>query len=359
LPKSPELPQFENLASDQPYRVFGTWYLALSSRLFCQFKMAGRCGQSQTPLTKDQAQRTKYRLWPFCLLLALLCISAHAAPAQKARPGHSKRYVSPLSWAPLKVVNGSPVLFRLRTQHLKELAGVFLGQKIEFRHSTECDCWYALAGVSLETKPGVYPLKVSGQRTDDADVQLSFDVPVRAAHYPSSRVNIPPAFVEPPKEAEPLIAAADAAKKQAFATTDPDPLWSGEFLRPTETETSGVFGTSRIVNGKQTSQHKGLDFRAGIGTPVHAANAGTVILARPLYFEGNCVMLDHGQGLVTIYMHLSEFKVKEGEKVAAGQLIALSGGTGRSTGPHLHFAVRWRGEYLNPATLLALKPPEK
>ena len=70
-------------------------------------------------------------------------------------------------------------------------------------------------------------------------------------------------------------------------------------------------------------------------------------------------MLDHGQGLVTIYMHLSEFKVKEGEKVAAGQLIALSGGTGRSTAPHLHFAVRWRGEYLNPATLLALHPPVK
>jgi murein DD-endopeptidase MepM/ murein hydrolase activator NlpD len=82
-----------------------------------------------------------------------------------------------------------------------------------------------------------------------------------------------------------------------------------------------------------------------------------VILARPLYFEGNCIMLDHGQGLLTIYMHLSELKVKEGDNVAAGQLIALSGGTGRSTGPHLHFAVRWRGEYLDPRTLLDLHPP--
>jgi murein DD-endopeptidase MepM/ murein hydrolase activator NlpD len=107
------------------------------------------------------------------------------------------------------------------------------------------------------------------------------------------------------------------------------------------------------------SQHLGLDFRASTGTPVHATNSGTVILARPLYFEGNCVMLDHGQGLVTIYMHLSEFKVKEGEKVIAGQLIALSGGTGRATGPHLHFAVRWHGEYLDPQTLLELRPPEK
>src|SRR5579859_3676766 len=273
--------------------------------------------------------------------------------------GQSKRYVSPLSWEPAKLVNGSPVLFRLRTQHLKEVTASFLGQKIEFRHNKECDCWYALAGVSLETKPGVYPLQVSGRRTDDADVDLRFDVRVRAAHYPFSKITLPPAFVEPPKEVEPQIAAAEAAKKQAFATTDPNPLWSGPFQRPAEAETSGVFGTARIVNGVQKAQHKGLDFRVSTGTPVHATNAGTVILARPLYFEGNCVMLDHGQGLVTIYMHLSEFKVKEGEKVAPGQLIALSGGTGRSTAPHLHFAVRWRGEYLDPATLLALRPPGK
>jgi Peptidase family M23 len=284
------------------------------------------------------------------LIFLALAFSAH---------GQAKRSVSPLSWAPAKLVNGSPVLFRLRTQHLKEVTAAFLGQKIEFRHSTECDCWYALAGVSLETKPGVYPLQVSGRRTDEAETDLSFDVRVYAAHYPSSTITVAPAFIEPPKELEPVIAAADAAKKQAFAIMDPNALWSGPFQPPTDTETSGVFGASRIYNGKTKSQHKGLDFRASTGTPVHATNAGTVILARPLYYEGNCVMLDHGQGLVTIYMHLSEFKVKEGEKVAAGQLIALSGGTGRSTGPHLHFAVRWRGEYLNPATLLALHPPAK
>jgi murein DD-endopeptidase MepM/ murein hydrolase activator NlpD len=100
-----------------------------------------------------------------------------------------------------------------------------------------------------------------------------------------------------------------------------------------------------------------LDFRVTTGTPVHASNAGTVILARPLYFEGNCVAVDHGQGLITLYFHLSEFKVKEGDKIDRGQVLALSGGTGRSTAPHLHFALRWQGEYLNPATLLKLTPP--
>jgi murein DD-endopeptidase MepM/ murein hydrolase activator NlpD len=90
---------------------------------------------------------------------------------------------------------------------------------------------------------------------------------------------------------------------------------------------------------------------------VAALNRGTVLLARPLYFEGNCVVLDHGQGLLTIYMHLSKIEVKEGESVDRGEEIARSGGTGRSTGPHLHVAVRWQGFYLNPATMMSLKLP--
>ena len=281
-------------------------------------------------------------------LLALLIVPFHCY-------GQNRSSRSPLTWEPVKLVNGSPVLFRLRAPaKLSEVKGDFLGQNVEFRFSSACRCWYALAGVGLNTKPGKYSLHIVAGETSQ-----SYTVPVSAAHYPLSTIKVAPAFVEPPKEVEPQIQAADVAKKQAFSTSEPEPLWSGRFLPPTATETSGVFGRARVYNGVKKSQHLGLDFRASIGTPVHATNAGTVILARPLYFEGNCVMLDHGQGLVTVYMHLSEFKVKEGEKVSAGQLIALSGGTGRSTGPHLHFAVRWRGEYLNPAILLELRPPEK
>ena len=285
------------------------------------------------------------------LVVVLLGLSA---PAQVRGQKWSAK------WEPLKLVNGSPVLFRVTApKQVTTLNGNFLGQDLSFRLSQTCHCWYAFAGVSLNTKPGRYTLRVEGTEPSEKKAGMSYAVAVAAAHYPSSTITVAPAFVEPPKEMEPLIQAADIAKKQAFATSDPNPLWSGPFQPPAQTETSGVFGSARVYNGVKKSQHLGLDFRASIGTPVHATNSGTVILARPLYFEGNCVMLDHGQGLVTIYMHLSEFKVKEGEKVAAGQLIALSGGTGRATGPHLHFAVRWRGEYLDPRTLLELRPPEK
>src|SRR5438270_2746796 len=295
-------------------------------------------------------------MFPFRPRLSILCylllasFSASAAPPAKWS----------VLWEPVKLVNGSPVLFRVTAPpQVTELKGNFLGQEFSFRSSTACHCWYAFAGVSLATNPGTYTLRVEGKGTGGKETAMSYLVRVSAAHYPFSTIKVAPAFVEPPKEADPVIAAAEAAKKQAFAATDANPLWSGAFERPTDTETAGVFGSARVYNGKKKSQHLGLDFRATPGTPVHATNAGTVILARPLYFEGNCVMLDYGQGLMTVYMHLSEFKVKEGEKVAGGQLIALSGGTGRSTAPHLHFAVRWRGEYLNPATLLELHPPAK
>jgi murein DD-endopeptidase MepM/ murein hydrolase activator NlpD len=86
-------------------------------------------------------------------------------------------------------------------------------------------------------------------------------------------------------------------------------------------------------------------------------NGGTVMLARELFFEGNCVAIDHGQGLLSLYLHLSELQVKEGERVTRGQIIGLSGATGRVTGPHLHVAVRWQGIYVNPATMLTLVLP--
>ena len=104
-------------------------------------------------------------------------------------------------------------------------------------------------------------------------------------------------------------------------------------------------------------EHQGLDYRVPTGTPVAAMNDGTILLARFLYFEGNCVVIDHGQGLLTLYFHLSEIKVREGDSVKRGQEIGLSGGTGRATGPHLHVAVRWQGTYLDPARLLELRLP--
>lgn len=287
--------------------------------------------------------------------MIFLLLASAGISASEPRPGGWSA-----QWEPTKPVNGSPVLFRVTAPaNFKQLRGSFLGQELEFRSSLACHCWYAIAGVSLAAKPGTYTLRVEGKSTGEKQITMSYLVAVGAAHYPSSTLKVAPGFVEPPKEALARIEEDQAIKKRAFATTQPEPEWAGLFQPPAEAEVSGVFGSARVFNGVKKSQHTGLDFRVTTGTPIAATNNGTVILARNLYFEGNCVMIDHGQGLITLYLHLSEIKIKEGDTVAKGQLLGLSGGTGRATAPHLHFAVRWRGEYLNPQTLLELHPPEQ
>lgn len=114
----------------------------------------------------------------------------------------------------------------------------------------------------------------------------------------------------------------------------------------------GRFGARRFFNGEPRSPHTGSDYTAAAGTPVHAVADGVVALAGHHFFGGKSVFLDHGEGLITMYFHLSEIDVEEGDRVAAGEGIGRVGSTGRATGPHLHFGVRWRGERIDPSMLL-------
>jgi murein DD-endopeptidase MepM/ murein hydrolase activator NlpD len=168
---------------------------------------------------------------------------------------------------------------------------------------------------------------------------------------------VPARFVEPDAETLKIIEADKAIKKQVFERETPAPEWSGDFAAPVTSTVSETFGTRRTFNGKLASIHRGVDYRAPTGTPVRASNSGEVILARGLFYEGNCVVIDHGQGFMTIYMHLSKLNVTEGDKVRKGQEVGLSGSTGRVTGPHLHMAARWEGAYVDPLKLLKLSLP--
>ena len=239
---------------------------------------------------------------------------------------------------------------------LKSLTGTWLGHEIVFDESGRG--WFALAGVSLETKPGSYPFILEGVMVNEKRTTFRKNFVVGHAKYPVIQLTVSKQFTEPNPEQVEKIKADQEVKHKTFSQSTPEREWSGRFSPPVDAQTSDVFGTRRVFNGATKSVHQGLDYRVGPGTPVSAVNAGTVILARPLYFEGNCVVLDHGQGLLSLYLHFSEIKVKEGDRVERGQLLGLSGATGRATGPHLHIAVRWQGVYLNPAALLSLRLPE-
>jgi murein DD-endopeptidase MepM/ murein hydrolase activator NlpD len=264
-----------------------------------------------------------------------------------------------ISWQPQVLVNGSACLF---TEQVKgapqKVTAKWLGHDLTFSPGSS-GAWYALAGVALDTKPGTYDLALDAVMGDGRIVHQVHPVAVAAAKYKTSRLTVPEKYVTPDPETLKRIEAEKEIKKVAFDHMIPAPEWSGNFLAPVPSEVSEAFGTSRTLNGKLATVHRGVDFRTPSGTPVLASNAGEVVLARDLFYEGNCVVVDHGLGFMTMYMHLSKFEVKEGDKVEKGQLLALSGGTGRVTGPHLHMSVRWSGEYLDPGKLLALKLPQK
>jgi len=271
---------------------------------------------------------------------------------------------------PTRLVNGGPVLFQVKPPaRLESLSGTWLGHELLFSFDPASKTWFALAGVSLETGPGTYPIELTGQTTTGQTTpgkmpggKISFTrtFAVARGKYPKTEVklNVESKFTEPSPEQQKQIEEGVEVKKDYLNRVTPEREWSGEFTAPAEAEISDVFGAERVFNGKAQSTHFGLDFRVPTGTPVAAMNDGTVLLARPLYFEGNFVVLDHGQGLLTLYLHLSEFKVKEGDQVKRGQIVGLSGGTGRATGPHLHVAVRWQGTYLDPASLMRLQLPQ-
>ena len=286
-----------------------------------------------------------------CLLLVCSASAPHAAADHVAKAWGVR-------WEPAKLINGSPILFKVVPPvRLESLAGTWLDHQVFFSFDPRSKLWFAIAGASLETPAGRFPLSLKGRTAAGQEVSFVQQLAIAKGRYRQIVLTVPKRFTEPTPEQRDQIRQDQELKHEVFARVDPKREWSGDFLPPVRASISDVFGTARVFNGSTESVHEGLDYGVPANTPVAALNNGTVLLARPLFFEGNCVVLNHGQGLLTLYMHLSKMEVKEGDHVVRGQEIALSGGTGRATGPHLHVAVRWQGVYLNPATLLSLEIP--
>ena len=255
---------------------------------------------------------------------------------------------------PALVETGSPELIRVDAPATATMDGEWLGRKLQFFRGRENRAWFALAGVDVEAHAGPSQLKITVRMPQAAARDLTRSVVIHPAHYRTGSLTVPPRFVSPEPEALKQIEADSQLKAKVFAASAAEPLWTSSFRAPVTAAATDSFGTRRMFNGKLASVHKGMDFHAAEGTPVRAGNGGVVVLARPLYYEGNCVIIDHGLGLFTLSMHFSRIDVKEGQHVVAGDQLGLSGATGRVTGPHLHWAVRWQGAYLDPAKVLRL-----
>jgi murein DD-endopeptidase MepM/ murein hydrolase activator NlpD len=200
--------------------------------------------------------------------------------------------------------------------------------------------FHALMGVDLEKKPGAYEWKVSWTNAKGEPATCSIPITVRAGKFPTERLTVEKQFVQPDPEQEKRVAEEQKKTKAIYDTVTPEKLWDGKFRIPLDgVTTGGNFGRRRVLNGEARSPHGGVDLPAMTGTPVFAAQAGKVVLAEPLYYSGNTVVIDHGYGIYTMYAHLSEIEVKAGQPVKLSDEIGKVGATGRVTGPHLHWGL--------------------
>jgi len=224
--------------------------------------------------------------------------------------------------------------------------GTFDGQLLQFfLLSRTC---VALVGVDLDRRAGSYPIDV---RIGDG-TQLHATLDVEAREFPEERLTVPKTYTEPDAKTLRRIAREQRLLAALWSNGTPRRLWNGPFARPTDGPAGSPFGLRRFFNGEPRSPHAGIDFRAPQGAPVHASNSGSVALARALFFTGNTVVIDHGCGVFTLYVHLSQLAVRRGALVHKGERIGNVGMTGRATGPHLHFAARIGEARIDPAMLL-------
>jgi len=209
--------------------------------------------------------------------------------------------------------------------------------------------WEALVGIDLDVRPGTYTVNVAA-----GTARAGYDLVVAPRTFRTRRLTVDEAFVTPPKSELARIEREAALLAETWKATAAERLWIGEFVRPVEEPANSAFGTRSIFNGKPRNAHGGADFLSPAGTPIHAPNAGRVVLARSLYFSGNTVIIDHGLGLFSMLAHMSAIEVQEGDRVSAGQVVGNVGATGRVTGPHLHWTVRAADARVDPMSLLAV-----
>jgi murein DD-endopeptidase MepM/ murein hydrolase activator NlpD len=231
----------------------------------------------------------------------------------------------------------------------------FAGEPLHFFEG-EPGAYSALAAAPVDAGASV-ELDLRIAYTSGTTQALSVAVPVRPGDYRMERLTVAPEFGAPqPPEIQARIndenARAMAVSRRSHETPR---MWQLPFVPPRDSGITSGFGHGRMFNDQVQSRHTGTDFGGGVGAPVVAPARGRVALVDAFYLGGNVIYLDHGAGLVTAYLHLSQQDVSTGDTVEPGQVIGRVGATGRVTGPHLHWIVRYGVVSVDGLSLLSLR----
>jgi len=286
---------------------------------------------------------------PLFLILLVLPSWGAAEDRSQLEISHRARSLQP----------GEAVLIRAQSaEPLSSMQVKAFGKTFLFYPTEEGRVWQGLVGIDLETAPYDYSLSLTGATVAGSPVEATYPLPVLDKEFPTRRLTVQEKFVNPPQEELERIRRESKRTREIFAALNPEKIWHSSFQSPVPGAPTSGFGKRSILNGQPRSPHTGTDFDADEGTPVKSPNTGKVILVSPLYYSGNTVILDHGQGLYSYFAHLSRFAVAEGDLVSPGEVIGQVGATGRVTGPHLHWTVRLNGSRIDPLSLIAVLSDE-
>ncbi len=236
---------------------------------------------------------------------------------------------------------------------LLQLPNYKTGTKIYFNNKRVAvfphkSTWFAMAGIDLTSKPGDYEFSIQHAN----GLSLNTKITIKYKKYDEQHLTIKnKRKVNPNAEDSKRIASERKRKTKArkqFSESEPEV----EFIWPVTGRISSIFGLRRFFNEQERRPHSGLDIAASEGTPIKAAANGTVLDAGNFFFSGNMIYIDHGQGIISLYAHLSKITVKPGDVVKQGDIIGEVGQTGRVTGPHLHFAVFANQALIDPIFML-------
>ncbi len=254
-----------------------------------------------------------------------------------------------------KVSNGRTVLLEFSNEKNITYDKIIVGKKSYkiFNNPVDKTKAYALLPISYYEKPSDKKVEIFYKEGNEQKSKTLF-FRIEDGKYKKETLRVNNSKVSLNEKDKKRASKEYAEAMKIYKTVNEKSYMSKPFVVPLDSKITSDFGKARVFNGSFKSYHSGTDFRAPVGTPLAACNDGVVVLAKDRFYSGGSVIIDHGQGIYSCYYHMSKFDVKKGTKVKRGDILGLSGDTGRVTGPHLHFSFRVGGEQVDPLQLIKL-----